>query len=96
MEPASEHRAAPWDADFEAVIRPHLRRLGADAPVPPDVELRALGLDSLALIELLVAIEDELGLEFPDELLTAQTFRTPTTLWAAVDSLRAGAAAQHG
>jgi diaminopimelate decarboxylase len=96
MEPAFDHPVVPWDAGFEAAVRPHLRRLGAGAPIPPDTELRALGLDSLALIELLVAIEDAFELEFPDELLTAQTFRTPATLWAAVDALRTGTAVRPG
>jgi acyl carrier protein len=85
-----------WDEEFEAVIRPHLVALDKDARIPPDLELRSAGLDSLALIELLVSIEDVFGLEFPDELLTAQTFRTTGTLWTVVAALRAGVGADAG
>jgi acyl carrier protein len=77
-----------WNSEIEALIRPHLTLLRSDVPVAPDLDLRTAGLDSLGLVELLVNIEDTFGIEFPDELLTAQTFRTPATVWAAVATLR--------
>jgi acyl carrier protein len=77
-----------WDSEFEAILRPHLVRLAAGAPIEPDLVLSSAGVDSLALIELLVAVEDAFGVEFPDELLTGQTFRTPASLWSAVAALR--------
>jgi acyl carrier protein len=83
-----------WDAEFEAILRPHLVLLDRDAPVTGDLDLRNAGVDSLALIELLVAIEDAYGVEFPDELLTADTFRTAAALWAATQRLCAEVAAE--
>jgi acyl carrier protein len=78
---------AIWDATFEAVLRPHLVLLDETAPVIPDLELRGAGVDSLALIELLVAFEEAYQVVFPDELITAETFRTAGSLWAAVAGL---------
>jgi acyl carrier protein len=80
----------PWEPKFEAILRPHLSLLDTDAALAPDVELRSMGVDSLRLIEVLVSIEDSFDIEFPDELLTGDTFRTPGALWTAVQSLRQG------
>jgi acyl carrier protein len=79
---------ADWDSEFEAILRPHLVRLSAGSPIEPGLQLNNAGVDSLAMIELLVVIEDTFGIEFPDELLTGQTFRTPASLWSAVSALR--------
>ncbi|MEV0232205.1 phosphopantetheine-binding protein [Nonomuraea sp. NPDC050786] len=81
-----------WDGSFEMVLRPHLVLLDEAAPVVSDLDLREAGVDSLALVELLVSIEETYEVEFPDELLIGDTFRTPATLWAAIADLleRAG------
>lgn len=53
---------------------------GSPAP-PPDADLLAGGLlDSLALVELLFAIEQRLDVHIPGELLEVERFRTLTTL----------------
>lgn len=56
-----------------------------------DVDLSSVGLDSMRVIDLLLELETEFGLTFPDEMLTANTFRSPSTLLAAVTSLQAAA-----
>jgi acyl carrier protein len=49
---------------------------GSTAP-PPDADLLEAGvLDSLALVELLFAIEQELGILIPAEKLEVERFRT--------------------
>jgi acyl carrier protein len=53
----------------------------------PDQDLAALGLDSLAMVGLLLELEDSFDTSFPDEFLTAQTFATVGSLWAIVTSL---------
>jgi acyl carrier protein len=73
---------------LEEVLRPHLVLLDRDQPVAPETELRDMGVDSLSLIEVLVAVENTFGVEFPDEFLVAETFRTPGSLWAAICKLR--------
>ncbi|WP_424184728.1 phosphopantetheine-binding protein [Actinokineospora sp. G85] len=54
----------------------------------PDAELDALGLTSLKLVELLVALESEFGVSLPEELVAPETFRTPATIAEAVSALR--------
>jgi acyl carrier protein len=77
-----------WDETFEAILRRRLTRIAADAPLRADLDLRGAGVDSLALVDLLVALEDAYDIEFPDNFLTADTFRTPGSLWTAVSALR--------
>jgi acyl carrier protein len=72
------------DPDFEKVLRCRLAYLPADAPLSPDVPLKSLGLDSMQAVELIFDIEDALGVALPDEAMTAQTFDTAASLWAAV------------
>ena len=57
------------DATFDAILR---RRL------------KELGLDSMQAVELLLDLEDELGIVLPDDAMTAETFATPGSLKAAV------------
>ncbi|NJQ05644.1 acyl carrier protein [Streptomyces lonarensis] len=42
--------------------------------VDTDTDLWSMGLDSLRCVRLMVALEDEFAIEFPDELLTRETF----------------------
>lgn len=46
----------------------------APGPIDPDTKLIALGLDSFAMIDLAVAIEDSFGVRIPDEAV--EQFRT--------------------
>lgn len=78
------------DPKFEDVLRPHTMLLDRGDALLPDAELRDLGVDSLALIEVLVAVEQTFQVEFPDELLVADTFRTPRSLWTVITGLRGG------
>jgi acyl carrier protein len=57
------------------------------AGLSPDLPLREAGLDSLRTVATLVAIEDEFGLQLPDELITPETFHSLRTLTAAVASV---------
>ena len=60
--------------------------------IPVDVDwatasLIELGLDSMAAIELVLDIEETLGVQFPDEMLVAETFATFRSLEIAVQSM---------
>lgn len=72
-----------WDARFEKVLRSVLPKLDADAPLRSDLRLPALGLTSLAIVELLMRLEREYDIELADELLNFRIFATPATLWEA-------------
>lgn len=68
------------------VLTGHLRA------VPDDVDwttayLPDLGLDSMSAIELVLALEDAFGVQFPEELLVRETFATFPSLESAVRSM---------
>lgn len=50
-------------------------------------KLRELGLDSMASIELLIEIEQELNIQIPDIFLTPKTFRTFNNLSEAISEI---------
>ena len=72
--------------DFLAILRRHLRYLPPDEDLAPDVPLRALGLDSMAAVALMLDLEDEFATILPDERLTGDTFATARSLWSAIAS----------
>ncbi len=71
------------------VLRPHLKFLGPDQPLEMDSDLPKLGLDSMSAINLLLDLEQSFDVVFPDELLVAETFRTPAALATAIDEIKA-------
>lgn len=79
---------------MKAKIRALLERLG-EFPAGPDAlrddaDLHAAGLSSYGTVELMMAIEGEFGVEFPDALLTRATFGSIESVAAAVSSLLDG------
>jgi acyl carrier protein len=54
----------------------------------PDDDLWRLGMTSLTCLGLMLAVEDTLGIEFPEDALKQSTFRTVNTITAAVDGAR--------
>ena len=66
------------------VLREHLRFVSDDQAFPMGTNLEKLGLDSMSAINLLLNLEQIFEIVFPDEMLTAETFRTGTTLEEAV------------
>ncbi|GAA0467662.1 hypothetical protein Ade02nite_88450 [Paractinoplanes deccanensis] len=73
--------------DYEQILRRHLKYLPDGADLAPDDDLRTLGLDSMAAVELLFDLEDNLGVMLPDEALAEQTFTTPATLRTTLEEL---------
>ena len=71
-------------ATFDAILRKRLKHLDVDSALPDDAPLQELGLDSMQAVELLLDLEDELGIVLPDDAMTAETFATPGSLKAAV------------
>ncbi|KJL23884.1 D-alanine--poly(phosphoribitol) ligase subunit 2 [Microbacterium azadirachtae] len=55
-----------------------------------DSSLAQAGLDSLALVGLLVDVEDTYGVTIPDELLSQESFATPRVLWATIVAAKKG------
>lgn len=50
--------------------------------------LHALGLTSLTTVSLMLALEDAFDIEFPDSLLSAQTFGSVASIAAALHTIR--------
>ena len=71
-------------AGLQDILRPKLRFLGPNEPVPMDRNLGELGLDSMATIDLLMDIESGLGVTIPDEMITVDTFSTGDHLLEAI------------
>lgn len=67
-------------------IKPDLARApSGDSADNWDVDLAAAGFDSLAIVELLTILEDSLGIEFPDSLISRDTFRSTRSVLEAVN-----------
>ncbi|TCO61911.1 acyl carrier protein [Actinocrispum wychmicini] len=72
---------ASWSPRFENVLRSSSKMLGEDVPLDPDTRLFKLGIDSIQIVELIVALEDEFRLDIPQELLSPAAFATPGAIW---------------
>lgn len=74
-------------ATIRTIIGAH-GRLGTDiATLDDDASLYEAGLTSHASVNVMLAIEDEWGIEFPEHLLKRSTFETVANLRAALDEL---------
>lgn len=77
--------------DLEVEIRAVIASIGRLAvevsALDREADLFALGLDSHAAVELMLALEDRYEIAFPDRLLTRGTFRSIATLAAALGEL---------
>jgi acyl carrier protein len=73
-----------WPDEFERIVRAHATALADEDVLEPQAALFDLGLDSLGVIGLLVAVEVEFGVTLPQDALGAETFSTPQKLWSAV------------
>ena len=75
--------AEQWPAEFVDAIASMLPDQD-EHPIAPDDDLAALGLNSLGRTGLILRLQDEWQVEFPDEVLMGENFHSPATLWAAV------------
>ena len=82
------------DAQFLNLLRSHLKYLKPGASLESDQQLKSLGLDSMAAVDLLLDIEDIYGVTLPDHFLTEETFSTARALWHVVEQLQNGGAAK--
>jgi acyl carrier protein len=75
--------AAPTEQAVRRALADH-GRLAVDAmDVASIADLYALGLTSHATVNVMLAVENELDVEFPDELLHRSTFATVESIAAA-------------
>ena len=76
--------------EIRAIVRDH-GRLSADAAqLADDASLYQAGLTSHAGVNLMLALEDHFGIEFPERMLRRRTFENIASIKAAVSELTDG------
>lgn len=73
---------------FTEILRRHLKYLPDSQILAPDSPLPDLGLDSMETVALVVELEDEYEIMFADYDMVAGTFRTPASLWRALNAAK--------
>ena len=74
------HTTTEIPRNFQDILRPHLPFADAGDLAAAD-ELASLGLDSMSIMQLLGDIENNFGVELPDDMLNESTFATVGSLW---------------
>ena len=70
-----------------ALVRKVLDREEINKAVAPDDDLRASGLSSLGLVNLMLSVETEFDLKIPERDMTPTNFRSITRIAELVDTL---------
>jgi len=76
------------DDTIRAALADHGQLAVDPSTVRADEDLYAAGLTSHATVNVMLALEDELGLEFPEHLLRRSTFQSIDAIAAAVEEAR--------
>lgn len=84
--------------DILAVISPHIPAGDGSQAITlaSDSDLWDMGMDSLASVAVMVAVEETFDIEFPDEMLTRDIFTSAASIAAAVRELRTPATPGEG
>lgn len=69
------------------VLDKHGKLKGSADTIDEDKSLYSAGLTSHASVNVMLALEDEFDIEFPERMLTRSTFETVANLRAALDAL---------
>jgi acyl carrier protein len=73
--------ATLWNERFDDLMRESLPELAPGARLEPEALLSALGLDSMGVIGLIGALEEEYGVRLLDDKFNVFRFRTPREVW---------------
>ena len=63
-----------WEHKLETAVRSVLPQLDPHTPLADDRDLRMLGLDSMAVVELILRLEEICEVTLPDEALSLSAF----------------------
>lgn len=74
--------------DIRQIVFKHARLVGTPDAIDDDADLYALGLNSLATVNVMLALEDRYSVEFGDELLRRETFASISAIARVVANLR--------
>jgi acyl carrier protein len=75
------------------IIGSHARLTVSASSLPEEADLYAVGMSSQASVSIMVALEDEFGVEFPDHMLKRSVFQSIASIRDAVSEIQAAAAA---
>ncbi len=81
--------AAVMNEDIRAILASSGRLAVPVGTLDDDADLFAAGLDSLAIVNVLMSIEEMFDIEFPEHLLSRKSFSSIGNLSRAVAELRA-------
>jgi acyl carrier protein len=79
--------AERWPVKFDLLIRQHCRFVESGDDFEAQTPMHMLGVDSLEIVELIVDLEEQYNISFPEDFLTPQVFATPMTIWDATSLL---------
>ena len=81
------------ESEIRSIVREH-GRLSVDIDqLDDEASLYKAGLTSHASVNLMLALEDRFGIEFPERMLRRRTFENIAAIRLAVDELTRGASA---
>jgi acyl carrier protein len=79
------------NAEIRAILNAHAKLPVAVDSLSDEASLFAAGMTSLASVEVILALEEKFGIEFPDRMMHRKTFCTISAIAAAVSDLKAAA-----
>jgi acyl carrier protein len=68
------------NAQISTIVRDILAKRSIETRSGPTDDLRALGLTSLDMVNLMLAVEDEFGIEIPQAEMTPENFRSVASI----------------
>jgi acyl carrier protein len=77
--------------DIRAVLQAHARIPAALDTVSDEANLFTAGMTSLASVEVILALEEKFGIEFPDHMMHRKTFASVSAIAAAIAGLKVAA-----
>ncbi len=73
-----------WPEAFESLLLQFLPDHGAGQPLAADVPLVDYGLTSMAVVAVMVELEEQFDFVFPEDRATPETFYSAGSLWSVV------------
>ena len=70
------------------IVDAHARLTVSASSLPEDADLYAAGMSSQASVSIMVALEDEFDLEFPDDMLKRSVFQSIGSISAALHEIQ--------
>ncbi|HVZ02010.1 MAG TPA: acyl carrier protein [Dongiaceae bacterium] len=77
------------NADIRAVLETHARIPVAVESLSDEANLFTAGMTSLASVEVILALEERFGIEFPDQMMHRKTFASVSAIAEAIARLKA-------